>query len=51
MNKMAIGTDEFLEEMVKRLKYDILYIENISPAMDFRIIFYTLLIVFQGRGK
>jgi exopolysaccharide biosynthesis polyprenyl glycosylphosphotransferase len=51
LGQVKFGYAENVEQMVKRLKYDILYIENISPAMDFRIIFYTLLIVFQGRGK
>jgi lipopolysaccharide/colanic/teichoic acid biosynthesis glycosyltransferase len=33
------------------LKYDILYIENMSLAMDLKIMIYTVLIVVQGRGK
>jgi exopolysaccharide biosynthesis polyprenyl glycosylphosphotransferase len=51
LGQVKFGYAENVEEMVKRLKYDIIYIENISLVMDFRIIFYTLLIVFQGRGK
>jgi exopolysaccharide biosynthesis polyprenyl glycosylphosphotransferase len=51
LGQVKFGYAENIEEMVKRLKYDILYIENFSPAMDFRIILYTLLIVLQGRGK
>jgi exopolysaccharide biosynthesis polyprenyl glycosylphosphotransferase len=45
------GYAENVDEMVKRLKYDILYIENMSLALDFRIILYTIVIMLQGRGK
>ncbi len=45
------GYAENIEEMVERLQFDILYIENRSIAIDFRIIIYTFLIIIQGRGK
>ncbi|MCH2042503.1 MAG: sugar transferase [Saprospiraceae bacterium] len=38
-------------EMVQRLKYDILYIENLSYSLDIKILFYTVLVIVQGRGK
>lgn len=45
------GYAENVAQMVERLKYDILYIENMSIAMDIKIIIYTMLIMIQGRGK
>ena len=45
------GYAENVEQMVERLKYDILYIENMSIAIDLKIMFYTILIMVQGRGK
>jgi lipopolysaccharide/colanic/teichoic acid biosynthesis glycosyltransferase len=37
--------------MLKRLKYEIIYIENMSIVMDFKIIVYTVMTVLYGRGK
>lgn len=51
LGQVKYGYAENVDEMVRRLKYDVLYIENMSLAMDFRIILFTILIVFQGRGK
>lgn len=49
--QVKYGYAENVEQMVRRMKYDILYLENISFLLDMRIIIYTILIVFQGRGK
>jgi lipopolysaccharide/colanic/teichoic acid biosynthesis glycosyltransferase len=49
--QVKYGYAENVEQMVRRMKYDILYIENMSFLLDLRIIIYTVLIVFQGRGK
>ncbi len=45
------GYAENIEQMVERLKFDILYIENMSLAMDLRILIYTVKTILQGRGK
>lgn len=39
-----------IDEMIARLKYDILYLENMSLLIDIKILFYTVKIVFTGRG-
>lgn len=49
--QVKYGYAENVDEMIERLKYDILYIENMSLSVDFKIMFYTMLIVVSGRGK
>jgi len=49
--QVKYGYAENVKQMVERLKYDILYLENMSLAMDIKILFYTLVIVAMGRGK
>ena len=48
--QVKYGYVENVDQMVERLKYDILYLENMSLLVDLRIIIYTLITVFRGRG-
>lgn len=49
--QVKYGYAENVEQMIERLKYDMLYIEKMSIAVDIKILIYTILIVLQGRGR
>ncbi|MEI6313025.1 MAG: sugar transferase [Bacteroidota bacterium] len=51
LGMVKYGYAENVEEMIQRLKFDIIYIENISIILDIKILFYTISTVIQGRGK
>jgi exopolysaccharide biosynthesis polyprenyl glycosylphosphotransferase len=49
--QVKFGYAENVDQMVRRLKYDILYIENMSLAVDLKILAYTVIIMLKGDGK
>jgi lipopolysaccharide/colanic/teichoic acid biosynthesis glycosyltransferase len=49
--QVKYGYASNVDQMIQRLKYDILYLENRSIALDFKIMFYTVVVLVQGTGK
>jgi exopolysaccharide biosynthesis polyprenyl glycosylphosphotransferase len=49
--QVKYGYAENVEQMLDRMKFDLLYLKNRSIALDIKIMFYTIAIVLKARGK
>ena len=50
MGMVKFGYAKTIDEMVERVKYDLMYLNNMSLLNDIKILIYTIKIVFTGRG-
>jgi exopolysaccharide biosynthesis polyprenyl glycosylphosphotransferase len=48
---VKFGYAQNIDEMLSRLKYDILYIENRSLLIDLKIMIHTIVIILERKGK
>ena len=51
LGMVKYGYAQNINEMIERLKYDVVYIEKRSLGMDFKIFLYTIVTLIRGRGK
>ncbi len=49
--QVKYGYAENVDQMLQRMKFDLLYLKNRSLALDFKIMLYTVMIVIRAKGK
>ena len=48
---IKVGYTDTVDKMVERLNYDITYMENMSLKLDLKILFFTIGVIIDGKGK
>lgn len=49
--QVKYGYAENVDQMVQRMKFDLLYLHNRTIALDLKILLYTVMIVIKAKGK
>jgi lipopolysaccharide/colanic/teichoic acid biosynthesis glycosyltransferase len=48
--QVKYGYAENVDQMIRRMKYDLLYIENMTLYVDLKIMIYTVLTILKAKG-
>ena len=48
---IKVGYTDTLDKMIRRLNYDVVYIENMSLRLDVEIMFHTIGVLLNGKGR
>ena len=51
LGQIRYGYADTLDQMKLRARYDLVYLDNLSLWTDLKIILYTIVVVFNGKGK
>ena len=51
LGQIKYGYADNLEQMLKRARYDLIYLDNLNFWTDIKVILSTILVVFQGKGR
>lgn len=51
LGQVKFGYAENVEQMLERLKFDIIYVKNMSLYLDFKILIFTILTIIKQDGK
>ncbi|MCF6180607.1 sugar transferase [Lutibacter sp.] len=51
LGQVKYGYADNLSQMLKRARYDLIYLDNLNYWTDLKVIFATIKVVFKGTGK